>query len=439
MRQPLSRLLSKWFTWLMALVLVTSLAAWLFLRDTLPPAIRIGTAVPGGLYHEEGERVAEALEHRTSHPIQVVSTSGSQENCDQLRAGKLDVAIVQAGSVSLQDLAIVTPLHRDVIHVVVRRELLESPNNDPRVATMADLADKTILIGLPGSGMQRSALDLLDHYHLAQRASLSERHFTELLGDDGADYDAAIVTSGVENDDLARVLASGEFGLLPLDAAALARRYRHFEEYEIPRNMWPPVPAEPTATVAASALVVVRDDASPKLVKLLLAALFEDSVLDEFATTFTPQQAQEVASSRLHPVTRRYHDPFGQYGVMHTILEGLAAGKELLFALGAAIYLGWERWRRLREKENQQQMHLQKERLDAFLERTLAIERKQMDVDDAKQLRKYLDEVTEIKLQALSSLTHEDLRGDRTFSIFLMQCANLISKIQSKISASVRG
>lgn len=438
MHQPLSRLLSKWFTWLMALVLVSSLAAWLFMRDTLPATIRIGTAVKGGLYYEEGERVAEALEQRTRHPIEVVPTSGSQQNCEALRAGELDVAIVQAGSVSLQDLAIVTPLHRDVIHVLVRRELLEGDDDNARVATMADLAGRTILVGLPGSGMQRSALDLLDHYHLAQQARLKEQHFTDLLDDEGKDYDAAIVTSGVENDDLARVLGTGAFGLLPLDSQALARRYRHFDEYEIPRNMWPPVPEETIPTVAASALVVVRDDASPKLVKLLLAALFEDSVLDQFSTTFSPQQAQEVGTSRLHPVTRRYHDPFGQYGVMHTILEGLAAGKELLFALGAAIYLAWDRWRRLKEKENQQQMYLQKERLDLFLERTLTIERKQMHVDDPVQLRKYLDEVTEIKLQALSSLTHEDLRGDRTFSIFLMQCANLISKIQSKISASAR-
>ncbi|MEM1062528.1 MAG: hypothetical protein AAGJ97_09415, partial [Planctomycetota bacterium] len=44
-----------------------------------------------------------------------------------------------------------------------------------------------------------------------------------------------------------------------------------------------------------------------------------------------------------------------------------------------------------------------------------------------------LDEVTNIKLEALDRLTHEELCGDGTFSIFLTQCANLISKIQLKI------
>lgn len=200
--------------------------------------------------------------------------------------------------------------------------------------------------------------------------------------------------------------------------------------------MWPPVPDRPIPTVAASALVVVRDDASDKLVRLLLDSLFEDNLLSHFSTMFAPQEARDLSPARLHPVTRRYHDPFGQYGLMHTILEGLAAGKELLFALGAAVYLAWDRWRRLKEKENQQQVHRQKERLDTFLEQTLAIERKQMSVDDVQQLKKLLDDVTDIKLRALSNLTHEDLRGDRTFSIFLMQCANLISKIQRKIGST---
>jgi hypothetical protein len=56
-----------------------------------------------------------------------------------------------------------------------------------------------------------------------------------------------------------------------------------------------------------------------------------------------------------------------------------------------------------------------------------------MDAEDPQELENYLDEITRIKLRALEELTHEDLRSDRTFSIFLMQCANLIRKIQSKI------
>lgn len=433
MTQPLSRLLRKWFAWLMVAVLIVSLLAWFFLRDTLPPVIRIGTAVKGGLYYEEGERMAEALGRRTSHEIEIVPTSGSQENGNLLRNGEIDVAIVQAGADSLQGLAIVTPLHRDVVHVVVRKELLSAEAGKEQISSISDLAGRSIIIGLKGSGMQTSAKDILKHYQLIEQTDLCEVHFTELLNDEDRKYDAAMVTSGVENQDMGDVLATGQFDLLPLDADSLDLRYRHFEYYEIPKNMWPPVPSQPVPTVSASALVVVREDSSAEFVKLLLDAIFEDNLYTHFSTIFSPQQARELAPSRLHPLTRRYHDPFGHYGILHTVLEGMAAGKELLFALGAAVYLVWDRWRRLKEKESLELIHIQKERLDAYLERTLEIEREQMKVTDPEKLQKFLDDVTDIKLQALGNLTHEDLRGDRTFSIFLMQCANLISKIQMRI------
>ena len=48
-------------------------------------------------------------------------------------------------------------------------------------------------------------------------------------------------------------------------------------------------------------------------------------------------------------------------------------------------------------------------------------------------LQGFLDQVTEIKLEALTQLTHEELRSDQAFSIFILQCGNLISKIQMKI------
>lgn len=56
-----------------------------------------------------------------------------------------------------------------------------------------------------------------------------------------------------------------------------------------------------------------------------------------------------------------------------------------------------------------------------------------MRTTDPAELRRMLDEVTKIKLRALRELTEEELYADQAFSIFLMQCSNLISKIQLKI------
>jgi hypothetical protein len=114
-------------------------------------------------------------------------------------------------------------------------------------------------------------------------------------------------------------------------------------------------------------------------------------------------------------------------------MESLAATKELVFALGAGIYLLWLRWRGLKRKEVAEAISHHKEQLDVLLGETLRIEQQQMLTSDPAELRDLLDNVTKIKLRALHDFTEEELRGDQSFAIFLMQCANLISKIQMKI------
>lgn len=74
-----------------------------------------------------------------------------------------------------------------------------------------------------------------------------------------------------------------------------------------------------------------------------------------------------------------------------------------------------------------------KEQLDDFLKITMEADRKQMQSTSREELIHLMQQVTEVKLQALTELTHERLRSDQMFSIFLMQCHNVIVKIQVKI------
>ena len=141
----------------------------------------------------------------------------------------------------------------------------------------------------------------------------------------------------------------------------------------------------------------------------------------------------------MHPIAQRYFNPADNFGMMANVMESLAATKELLFALGAGIYLIWIRWRRMEERELQEIMEHQKEHLDRFLNQTLQIERAQIKSDDVEELQGYMAAVTEIKLKALQELTEEELRGDQAFSIFLDQCSNLIGKIQMKILGLTSG
>ena len=114
-------------------------------------------------------------------------------------------------------------------------------------------------------------------------------------------------------------------------------------------------------------------------------------------------------------------------------MQFLAAFKELLFALGAGVYLLWDQWRRRARRRHLRIIARYKERLNKYFEATIKIEREQMEETDANRLCGYLDEVTMVKLRALDAFTHEELRNDQQFVIFLQQCSTLSSKLEWKI------
>ncbi len=419
-----------WFFWGMVFLLVVSLLTWFVTRDRIPRNVVIASGMEGGLYHTLGNELAESLERKLGRSIECRKTAGSRENLELLQAGQADIAVVQYGSIDLTDLGVIAPLYREGVYVIVRTEV--------DIHSLPELRGKKVSIGLHKSGMQVSANAVLKHYHLNEDEKLNEQHvnFPKILGQ--PEYVAAIVTTGIANPDLADVMSSGDYRLLSLDSLALARQNAHFEPATIPPNLWPPAPEKPIETVSTIALLVVREDVSPKLVKAALDSLYSGKIAAKVPDVIPHRRAVASSPVRLHPAAHRYHDPFDSIGWLSSIMESLAATKELVFALGAGIYLAWDRWRRLKERERNEEVHRQSRRLDSFLEQTLRIERAQMDLTDSKKLASNLDEVTRIKLQALQELTHEDLRSDQRFTIFLTQCANLISKIQLKLISAER-
>jgi TRAP transporter TAXI family solute receptor len=430
---PKTRTVRKWLYFAMLGILVTSLLTWYLAHDRLPKEIRIATAAPGGLYHRVGTLLAATLSKKTGHPVRVVESKGSMENRDLLMRGEVDLAILQASAAPMDGLASLAPLYKEVCHIIVRRSA--------KITAVRELEGHSVVLGPVGSGMRESALRILEHYRLeTSKLKDTEHYFQDLLTD--KKLDAAIVTTGMVNPDMISLMASGEFDLLPLrDAEALSVRYGYFIPIDIPRSIYnegPPIPTESVPAVATTAFLAARQDASSLLVGETLDALYQSDMRSELSILIPTTQARDYPLARLHPTALTYHDPYGGLGVLSNVMQFLVAFKELVIAIGAGIYILWDRWNRIRERESKEEVRAQKEHLDKFLNETVRIEKEQMTVEDPKRLRAYLDEVTRIKLRALEELTHEDLRGDRLFSIFLMQCSNLIRKIQSKIILSAQ-
>ena len=194
------------------------------------------------------------------------------------------------------------------------------------------------------------------------------------------------------------------------------------------------VPAEAIETVGATAYLATRRDASEEFRKgpadcsARRGAVHGISKSDPLSSRVGHDSGAGTDTS-----ARQYFSPPDQLGVFTNVLESLAAMKELILALTALGWLIWDRWKRLQAEERERILAAQKDFLDSFLEKTLDIESAQMRTTDPIELQQHLDKVTQIKLDALRELTHEDLRSDRAFIIFLTQCANLINKIQYKI------
>jgi TRAP transporter TAXI family solute receptor len=417
----------------MLVILVTSLVGWFIRRDRLPGTIRISTGESGGLYYKVGLAIEGSMWRRTNRRVEIKTTLGSETNFQQVLKNEAQLGIVQGGSIPIEELSIVTPLFPEFVFVIVRK--------GSNIETISDLFGKAVALGEEGSGSRNSALTVLKHYGIfAGDLAQNELHFKTLLDEDST-LDAAITTGGIEHPGIQDVLSTHQFDLLSIDSAEAIELVDPFlRSAQIPRGLFaedPPIPAEPIRIIATTAYLVARHDASDRLVQAALESIHEENLRLQVPTLIPRKEAFAWIATKMHPTAQRYFNPSNDIGQVVSVMESLVATKELLFAMGAGIYLLWVRWRRLKEDESLEFLSRQKEHLDEFLEETLEIEKAQMETEDPIKLRAYLDQVTRIKLKALHELTEEELRGDQSFTIFLDQCRSIIDKIQMKILSRI--
>jgi len=431
MEEPRAR---RWIAWGMLAVVAVSLACWVALGERLPREIRIATARPGGEYQLFARALAERIEQRTGRRVVLRATEGSVENHALLLAGDADLAVLQSTAVPLDGVAVLAPLYPEAVHVVVRAA--------SDVHGLEQLAGRAVSLGPPGSGMRSSATTVLGHYGIGpDDVERSEAYFLELLED--PTLEAAVVTTGFGNPDLHRLLAGSDLRLLPIrDAEAIAVLHPLFRPLDTPRGLFgadPPQPPQALRTLATTSILAARADVGEALADAVLASLYEPDLRLEIPLLVPRHEAVERAPVPLHAFARGFLDPYEGLSTFASFVEAISGLKELLFGLAALVYLAWDGYRRSAQRRERALLQAQKDRLDAFLERTVAVERAQMDCADAETLERHLAEVTRIKLEALEELTHEDLRGDRMFLIFLIQCGNLSRKIEERIGSRRAG
>lgn len=193
------------------------------------------------------------------------------------------------------------------------------------------------------------------------------------------------------------------------------------------------IPSQTVHTIATMAVLVGPKNISDSLIEASLKFIYESDLNFKLPVLLNKQQAYEWSLYPKHPTATAYFNPYEGVDLLAAFMESMAAAKELMFAFIAGLYLFWNWIQQRKKRLLSSVLARQKEHLDAYLSKTIEIEHMQLDEQSRVKLKEYLNEVTSIKLDVLKEFTHEDLRADSSFQIFIDQCANLILEIQNKL------
>jgi TRAP transporter TAXI family solute receptor len=293
--------------------------------------ITIGTGGITGVYYPTGGAICRLVSRdRERHGIRcsVESTGGSVYNIDTMRAGELDMAIVQSDlqyrafkgeGKEFQDpgpfdgLRAVFSLYAEPFTVVARPE--------SGIATFDDLKGKRVNVGNPGSG-QRSTMEMLmaakgwtmNDFALASELKSAEQ--AEALCD--GKVDAMVFTVGHPSGSIQEATTSCGAKLIPVtgpEVDQLLAKNPYDVKSLIPGGMYPGNDQD-IETFGVKATLVTRADVPEDVVYEVTKAVFEH--LDEFKKlhpAFAALQKQEMVaealSAPLHPGAAKYYKEAG--------------------------------------------------------------------------------------------------------------------------------
>ena len=270
-------------------------------RDTsLPRRLTIASGTPGGMYYELAGKLAERMQINSGRVSQVIATDGSLENLRQLENNHAHMALMQESSVRSDQVAVVAPLFYEAVHFLVP--------GDSSIESIDQLVGKRIVMGSKDSGTRQAATRLLKRFKVTpENSTVLESDWTHI--DSIKNVDAIIAVIKVGQQGIANLLKENRFRLLSIDnAASLALDEPMFRLFEISNKVYGTSTKNAIQTLATTALLVVRKDASTRLVNSCLEAVYEKSLQ---ADGFIPvEQAANWQGLPYHEAARKYFAQF---------------------------------------------------------------------------------------------------------------------------------
>jgi TRAP transporter TAXI family solute receptor len=296
--------------------------------DTKAPAAKptqmiLATGGTAGTYYPLGGAMAQIFNKNANVNVTAQATGASIENLRLVNKKDAELAMVQSDMMDyafngkeafkekLTNISGIAILYPEVIQVVVR--------SDSGIKTIADLKDKKVGVGAPGSGTEANFRQLLDAYDMdiksvkAQFLSFSES--SDQFKD--KHIDAFIVTAGIPNSAIMDIATQHSISIIniPDDVLAkLTKKYTFLAPVTIPTNTYKGQ-AQPVKTVAVMASLIVNSQVSETDVYNITKALFDKQ--PDLASAHAKgkelslQTATKGMSIPLHPGAAKYYKEKG--------------------------------------------------------------------------------------------------------------------------------
>ncbi len=262
-------------------LLLLVVVAWIaqrFVRPAPPDTLVMTVGNPGGAYDVFAKRY-QAILARNGVTLELVRSSGAVENYDRLRDRdaypRIDAGFVQSGIGSSGE----APTLEAIAGVYYEPVWLFS-KGIATIQRLSDLKGKRIGVGIPGSGLRRAALQILK----AAGVDGGNATLVEVLGQDAIDrlqdgrLDIAFVIGAPESPFIQSLFRSPLHIVDLAQSEAVSRYFPTLTPLVLPQgavDLTHARPAHDVRLLAATSLLVAREDLHPALVFLLLEAAAE--------------------------------------------------------------------------------------------------------------------------------------------------------------------
>ena len=246
----------------------------------------MGTGSPTGTYYAYGGIIGQYITNNAGITVNAVSTGGSKDNIQGIDAGDYQLGTVQSDVMhyawngtrsfeedgKIESFRTVAGLYAEAVQLVTV---------NPDINSVADLKDKKVSIGAPGSGVYFNAVDVLAAAGLTEKDIKPQYQNFDESADalkDGK-IDAAFIVAGAPTPAITELsMTNANTRIVPIDgdiAEKLMKDNTFYSVYKIPADTYKNQ-AEDIETVTVKATLIVSANASEDEVYSLTAAIFEN-------------------------------------------------------------------------------------------------------------------------------------------------------------------